>query len=224
MPPRSPAPPPPSGGGIDNLIVDVAIAVFIFLILAGVFASFLGSLGTSYVGIVQRIYSLNWRLWYTVTAIAVTLIDMAILFFAGSIIKKFYALKVEVPPEEIKSRMMSPEQEFQQNWEGIQGLMASVNASDWNMAILRADAQLEAVLTILGYEGDTIADRLKIVDPTKLKSIDRVWSAHRLRNTIAHDPLQQYTREMMTHAMDSYQLAFKDFGFLREVGAEADMG
>ena len=220
MPPRSPTPAPPSGSNMESMIVDVAIAIIVFLLLMGLFASFLGYFGTSYVGLVQGFYSLNWKLWYIITAIFVVIIDIALLVFGAAIIKKFNALKAEVPPREIETRMMSPEQEFQKNWEEIHGLMASGNASDWNMAILRADAQLEAVLTSLGYEGDTIADRLKIVDPTKLKSMDRVWSAHRLRNTIAHDPLQQYTREMMTHALASYQLAFKDLGFLQEVGPE----
>ena len=78
-----------------------------------------------------------------------------------------------------------------------------------------AGATVDDLLSHLGYEGETIAERLKIVDPTQLKSIDRVWSAHRLRNAIAHEPLQQYTREMIMHALDSYQLAFQELGFLK---------
>ncbi len=145
------------------------------------------------------------------------ILDIILLSVAVFIIRRFNELHKEVPPEEIISNYISPQEEFQNNWQDIKTLMASANPSDWNMAILRADSQLDNTLDDMGYEGDTLADRLKIVDPTKITSMDRVWSAHRLRNTIAHDPLQVYTREMMTHAFDSYEIAFKELGMLVEV-------
>ena len=222
MPPKSPSPrtppPAPSGGkSADSMIVDIIVAVVVFLLIVGFLRSFFTSAMGSYVNVITRFYSVNWKLWYIIAAILAGVFDIVLLFFGFSIIKRFNKLRAEVPPEEVVSHMISPEQEFQENWQEIRELTASANASDWNMAILRADAQLDELLNNLGYEGDTIAERLKIVDPTKLKSMDRIWSAHRLRNTIAHDPLQQYTREMVTHALDSYQLAFKDLGFLEEV-------
>ena len=202
---------------MESTFVDIAVAAVVFLLILGALGSFFTSATGGYLGIITRFYSINWKLWYIIAAILAGIFDIALLFFGFSIIKRFNRLRVEVPPEEVVSHMISPEQEFQENWQDIRELTASANASDWNMAILRADAQLDELLNNLGYEGDTIAERLKIVDPTKLKSMDRVWSAHRLRNAIAHDPLQQYTREMIMHALDSYQLAFKELGFLEEV-------
>jgi hypothetical protein len=139
------------------------------------------------------------------------------------IIKRYNNLRHEVLEKEMVSQYVSPKQEFQENWEEIKALMASDHASDWNMAVLRADSQLDDTLRHLGYDGETIADRIKIVDPTKLKSIDRVWSAHRLRNTIAHDPLQMYTREMMTHALESYEVAFRELGMLQKNDENIDV-
>ena len=216
MPPRTPPPAPSGGKSMESVFIDIVIAVVVFLLILGAAGSFLASATGSYVGIITWFYTRNWKLWYIIAAILAGIFDIALLFFALSIIKRFNKLRAEVPPEEVVSHMISPEQEFQQNWQEIRELMASANASDWNMAILRADAQLDEILDQLGYDGETIAERLKIVDPTKLTSMDRVWSAHRLRNTIAHDPLQQYTREMVTHALDSYQLAFQELGFLQE--------
>ena len=220
MPPKSPfprtPPPAPSGGkSADSMIVDIIVAVVVFLLIAGFLRSFFTSAMGNYVNVITRFYDINWKLWYIIAAILAGIFDIALLFLAFSIIKRFNKLRAEAPPEEIVSRMISPEQEFGQNWQEIKELIGSESASDWNMAILRADAKLDELLNNLGYEGDTIAERLKIVDPTKLKSMDRIWSAHRLRNTIAHDPLQQYTREMVTHALDSYQLAFQELGFLQ---------
>ena len=82
------------------------------------------------------------------------------------------------------------------------------------MAVLRADALLDETLRDAGYEGPTMADRLKVVDPNQLPSLDRVWSSHRLRNAIAHDPTDQYSRETIVSAIASYRAAFRDLGFM----------
>ena len=203
---------------MESIIVDITVAAVIFLVVLGVLVSFFGSVFGSYLNVIAWLYGSNWRIFYIVFTILIGIFDVVLLCVAGFIIKRYNKLHAEIPPTEVTSHYVSPQEEFQQNWQGIQELIRSENTSDWNMAILRADAQLDETLDHLGYEGETIAERLKIVDPTKLKSMDRIWSAHRLRNIIAHDPLQQYTREMVTHALDSYQLAFQELGFLQAEG------
>ena len=216
MPPRTP--PAPSGNqSMDSILVDIAIAVIVFFLIAFLFKTFFSSLFGSYLNFITWFYSGSWYFVYVIITIFVSVVDAILLYFAIIFVKRFYRLDKEVPPEQIQSKVFSSQEEFMQNWQAIRELADSPSASDWNMAILRADAQLDDTLDHLGYEGETIAERLKIVDPTKLKSMDRVWSAHRLRNTIAHDPLQEYTREMMTHALQSYEIAFKELGVLQEV-------
>lgn len=202
----------------DQIFVDIAIAVIALLVVVSLLGWLFTSLFGGYLNVISWFYTRNWSLWYIIAAFIVGALDTILLVAGGMIIKRFNNLQRETlqGEKEIESHMMSPEREFNENWQGIRGLMNSVNASDWNMAILRADAQLDDTLAHLGYDGDTLADRLKIVDPTKLQSMDRVWSAHRLRNAIAHDPLQQYTREMMMHALESYEIAFKEIGMLRQ--------
>lgn len=210
------APPPPPGKSADSVLVNVIIAVVVFLMVAAALGSFFTSVMGSYVNLIQWFYTRNWQRIYITAAIIFALVNAGLLGAAIFIIKRYNALRKEIPEKEIISHLISPEKEFEQNWQDIQGLMASENPSDWNMAILRADAELDDLLAHLGYEGETIAERFKIVDPTKLTSMDRVWSAHRLRNAIAHDPLQQYTREMLTHALQSYEIAFQELGVLHE--------
>lgn len=222
-PPKTNAPPPrktnePAPKSTDQIFVDIAIAVIAFLVIMSLLGSLFTSLFGEYQNVINWFSTRNWSLWYIIAAFTVGAFDMILLVAAGMIIKRFNNLQRETlqKEQEMESHIMSPEREFDANWQGIRELMDSANGSDWNMAILRADAQLDDTLAHLGYDGETIADRLKIVDPTKLQSMDRVWSAHRLRNTIAHDPLQQYTREMMAHALESYKIAFKELGMLQE--------
>lgn len=218
-----PLPPPrktndPTPKSTDQIFVDIAIAVIALLVVASLLGSLFTSVSGGYFNVINWFYTRNWGLWYIIAAFIVGAFDAILLASAGMIIKRFNKLQRETlaGEQEIESHLISPEQEFNANWQGIRELMNSAHASDWNMAILRADAQLDDTLAHLGYDGETIADRLKIVDPTKLRSMDRVWSAHRLRNAIAHDPLQQYTREMMMHALESYEIAFKELGILHE--------
>lgn len=206
---------------MENNTVDITVAVVIFFLVVGLLGSFFTSLAGGYVNLISWLYGRDWHMWYIISAIFFGILNVALLTAMVLIIKRYNNLRNrEIPQKEMVSHMISPEQEFQENWQDIQALMVSNNPSDWNMAILRADAELDDLLSHLGYEGETIAERLKIVDPTKLRSMDRVWSAHRLRNTIAHDPLQQYTREMLVHAVQSYEVAFKELGVLHEAGED----
>lgn len=113
-------------------------------------------------------------------------------------------------------KAISPKKIIREQWTHIQELAQSNSPSDWNMAILRADALLDEALMMMGYEGLTIADRLKIVDSTRLPSLDRVWSAHRLRNIIAHEPLEQHSKDSITQALRSYEQAFRDLGMMEK--------
>jgi len=219
MPPRQ-APPTGGNNNLEGTVVDIGIAVIILILVIGIFRTLATSVFGSYLGVITWFYSGSWTTFYIVITILISIINAGLLYLAIIFAKRYYDVQKEAPQKEIESRVASPQEEFLRNWQEIQSLAASVNGSDWNMAILRADAQLDDTLGHLGYEGDTIAERLKIVDPTKLTSMDRVWSAHRLRNTIAHDPLQVYTREMIAHALDSYRLAFEELGFLQNIPVE----
>lgn len=109
---------------------------------------------------------------------------------------------------------MPLDEEARSAWEEIQRLAASQNPSEWNMAIIRADGLFDEALQRLGYEGESMADRLKIIDPAKLPSLERIWSAHRLRNTIVHGALQEHTKETISYALRSYEQGLIELGVL----------
>lgn len=194
---------------VNTLIIAAIIFIAAVGILGGVGAALFGN----YVDFIQRFYSYNWRFAYILITGIVGVLDTGLLIAVGVIYRKYADVgkgREVGPVKEITTRIAPPQEELAANWQDITALAASDNPSDWNMAVLRADAQLDDMLSHLGYDGETMADRLKIVDPTKLTSLDRVWSAHRLRNAIAHDPLEQHTRETIIHSLKSYEAAFKE--------------
>ena len=169
----------------------------------------------TYVGFIQRIYSWRWGAFLRIVKYIFVFGDMLLFTWLVIAIRGFVRLNRAPITSEVPAEIPRLEDEVKPQWEGIMQLAASAHPSDWNMAVLRADALLEDVLTHLGYDGATLAERLKIVDPTKLPSMERLWSAHRVRNMIAHDPVQEHTRETITHAIASYEQAFKELGMIQ---------
>lgn len=159
----------------------------------------------------------QWGTIYAILTILFSVLNFALVGFTFWSFKKYLdIIKTPPPPSPVTVVPTLTSEEAVKTWEHICKLANSPNPSDWNIAVLRADALLDDILMHLGYEGTTTAERLKLVDPTKLPSLERVWAAHRLRNMIAHDPLEQHTKETIIHALRSYEQAFKELGMMEE--------
>lgn len=100
-------------------------------------------------------------------------------------------------------------------WVDIERHMASMNPSDWRMAILEADILLYDMLDQMGYEGDTIADKLKVIEPSDFNNLDSAWRAHKVRNTIAHEGASyEMSHEQAKNTIDLYRKVFEEFYFI----------
>lgn len=207
MPPK----PPVSDSGPDPLLL--AILAIIAVVIFGVFFN---TAILEYGNILNWFYSQEWYDIFSTIRAIIIVFDIGLVVFTVIVTRKLFELQRKAPEEKAVAHVVPPKEAIREAWEGINKLGNSENPSDWNMAVLRADALLDDILRDLGYEGDTIADRLKIVDPHKLKSIEHVWSAHRLRNIIAHDPVTQHMRETTNHALKSYAQALKELGLMEE--------
>ena len=101
-------------------------------------------------------------------------------------------------------------------WQEVQQKINSPNASDWNLAVIQADAILDEVLKDRGLWGDTMGDRLKQLDRSKLATLDGAWEAHKLRNRIAHGSERALAYAEARRAVMLYQEALKELGYLKE--------
>ncbi|MEI6041996.1 MAG: hypothetical protein WCQ00_00290 [bacterium] len=100
-------------------------------------------------------------------------------------------------------------------WEDILGHIASTNSSDWRMAILEADILLYEMLDQMGYDGDTIADKLKAIESSDFNTLDLAWRAHKVRNTIAHEGSSyELSHEQAQNTIDLYRKVFAEFYFI----------
>ncbi len=100
-------------------------------------------------------------------------------------------------------------------WIEIERHMASMNSSEWRMAILEADILLYEMLEQMGYEGDTIADKLKVIEASDFNNLDSAWRAHKVRNTIAHEGASyEMSHEQARNTIDLYRKVFEEFYFI----------
>lgn len=98
-------------------------------------------------------------------------------------------------------------------WEHVRELIDSPNESDWRQAIIEADIILDDLLTRLGFQGDTVGEKLRAVDPAKFHTLQEAWDAHRVRNDIAHQgsayPLNDH---LAYRTVMHYENVFKEHG------------
>jgi len=201
---------------LTAVTTDMTLAILALLLLLVGFGVYFEKAMEWYYSLLERFYSFNWRGFIVTMQLIFFILDMLLITFVAFTLRRFHKLNKAAPPQAATISISTPKKEVRDSWEHIRKLANSPSPSDWNMAILRADALLDDILQHLGYEGDSMAERLKIVDPTKLISLEGVWSAHRLRNMMAHDPLEQHTRETIVHALRSYEQALKELGMMEE--------
>lgn len=100
-------------------------------------------------------------------------------------------------------------------WLHIEQLMQSFNENDWRQAIIEADIILEEMLDKMGYEGDTIGDKLKNVEESDFGTLDKAWEAHKVRNRIAHmGSTYKLTRQEAERVIGYFRDVFEEFYFI----------
>ena len=116
---------------------------------------------------------------------------------------KFYA---PVKVKEIKTT------EHKTQWQIILNHVRAENPAEWKIAIIEADNILDSILKEIGYDGETLGDRLKSAGDSE--SVQQAWEAHKVRNAIAHEGGKELTRHEAKRVIGLYENVFKRFGYL----------
>ena len=97
-------------------------------------------------------------------------------------------------------------------WDDIKDRAAVPTAQNLRLSVIDADTLVDTFLKNSGFIGETMAERLQLVNPNEARSLQRVWEAHKLRNELVHTPGFPISP---TEARSAVK-AFEDF--LREMG------
>lgn len=100
-------------------------------------------------------------------------------------------------------------------WKIVEKYHNSANQSDWKLAIIEADIMLYEVLSKSGFIGESIGDMLKNTDKSKLSSLDDAWSAHKVRNQIAHSGTDYVlSKDLLDKTIEKYKKVFDELNFV----------
>lgn len=98
-------------------------------------------------------------------------------------------------------------------WEAIQSRVTEPSPESWRVAIIEADIMLDEVLTNAGYSGQTIGEKLKTANPQSFTTVQDAWSAHKVRNEIAHVGSDfVLTQKTAQETILQYERVFREFG------------
>ncbi len=101
-------------------------------------------------------------------------------------------------------------------WLTIQGMAASGGGNGLRQAIMEADKLFDQVLRQRGVAGETMGERLKSARTyfSDRSVNDAVWSAHKLRNALAHEMGFDLVASQARDALAGFERGLKDLGAL----------
>ena len=175
---KKPAAAVPTG----NVFAEIAVVLIVLLVVASFIGGILNSLNgaTSVTGL---IFSKALSFFKTVSAL-VTMGSFAVATYAFIMIHELVAEE----NKRLKLTLTWESEKTQKNkrWQRVEEHMASQNPSDWKVAILEADNILDEVTKRMGYSGDTLGERLRVIPKVEFPLLEEAWQAHKFRNALAH--------------------------------------
>lgn len=96
------------------------------------------------------------------------------------------------------------------NWGQIIERLKGGTDGDYKMAIIEADNMLLESLEKMEIKGDSFSEKLSQINAEKLKNIEDVKIAHKIRNNIVYDPDYKITEEEAKRAIDIYRVSFQN--------------
>ena len=85
------------------------------------------------------------------------------------------------------------------------------NPSSYHLSVLNADKLVDTALKKRGLKGKTMGERMKNAN-SLFTDNDGIWSAHKLRNKIAHESDVNVTYDQARQALASFRKSLKDIG------------
>ena len=102
-------------------------------------------------------------------------------------------------------------QRYQTKWLEIENSVTRDNAASWQLAIMNADKLLDQALRERRFRGQTMGERMKSAGDT-WKNANHVWSAHKIRNQLAHEVNANVTYDITLRSLSAFKQGLKDLG------------
>jgi len=109
---------------------------------------------------------------------------------------------------------ISAKNKLLKRWEEIQRRLESGNISQYKVAVLEADSVTNEILSVAGYKGENLGEKLETVTHGQLSSPDKLREAHGIRNRIVHERDFQIDRKLAEDTIRTYENLLKELEFI----------
>ncbi|MCD8495016.1 MAG: hypothetical protein LRY41_03110 [Candidatus Pacebacteria bacterium] len=100
-------------------------------------------------------------------------------------------------------------------WNKVSEMFMSSDSANWRIAIIEADSLLEELVTSLGYQGESLGEKMKNIDPGNFPYLKEAWEAHLIRNRIAHEGMEFHLDDFeKNRVFRLYEKVFMAAGFI----------
>ncbi len=100
---------------------------------------------------------------------------------------------------------------YRLKWLAIEKQLDRTQPASCHLAVLNADKLLDQALRERSVRGETMGERMKNAKDT-WSNANAVWTAHKLRNQIAHESDVQVGYDDARRALAGFKQALKDIG------------
>lgn len=100
---------------------------------------------------------------------------------------------------------------YRLRWLQIEQQLKKDETSSYHLVVLNADKLLDQALRERGIRGTTMGERMKNIKDT-WSNANGVWTAHKLRNQIAHETDVNVSYDDARRALAGFKQALKDVG------------
>ncbi len=100
---------------------------------------------------------------------------------------------------------------YSNHWKKIEETFG-LGDSGMRIAVIDADKLVDHALKQMNVSGKTMGERLKSAN--YLKNINNLWTAHKLRNKLVHEPDMKPKKNEMKNAVSAFRKTLKEMGAL----------
>ncbi|HEY4512647.1 MAG TPA: hypothetical protein VJH63_03220 [Candidatus Paceibacterota bacterium] len=213
-------------GAESNLFLDsifwVLLALVLYSVIKGMLVSFGGS--SDFIPSATEIFA---AIFNTVQVFSVFI---SLLFFIGIIyfnvkmddllhhehhLARSLASNADLNREHPLNPSSASVQHKDKRWQMVTTRLNSFHEADWRLAIIESDIILSDMLSRMGYQGEHVADKLKMVEKSDFDTLDEAWEAHKVRNRIAHDGAAYHlSKQDAEKVIGLYKKVFEEFYFV----------
>jgi hypothetical protein len=141
------------------------------------------------------------------------------LLFAGLLIMIIFKMRNMFKQHfgELKKEVLPPTEAvsvYDNRWEEIKNHVRSFNEAEWKMAVIEGDKFVDDALKVANYPGESMGERLMLIQPGQLLSLQELWDAHKLRNLLVHDVSYQLTHRQAVMAVEIFEKVLRELGAL----------